>query len=96
MILAWSVESQDSRISCVEHMLSKGQTSGSGRWVDFEELPITSSAGFSVNSINPARRHEECDGHSLIQLRLLVSGGGKYLRPVEILSLHTGHQERCM
>ena len=50
----------------------KCKHSGFGRWVDFEELPITSSAGFSVNSINPARRHEKLDGHRLIHLLLLI------------------------
>lgn len=64
MILAEFVESRDSLISCAEHVLSKGQTSGLGG--DFEELPITSSAGSSFNSINPARRHEERDCHALI------------------------------
>ena len=76
-VCSWPFESQDSHISFVEYVLSKGQTSGLGLscWGDFEELPITSSAGSSVNSINPARRHEERDCHDLIDLSWNVGIG---------------------
>jgi hypothetical protein len=36
----------------------------------FREVPITSSAGFTVNSINPSRRHEK--GHVSIYSSMWV------------------------
>jgi len=57
-------------------------------WMDdFEELPITSSAGFSFNSINPARRHGERRCHSLIRLSLLVFGRCRCVQLIHILNV---------